>query len=162
MTYHVYNTIVRQTTNYKASRTKVRGRKENDMHHEASRTTLRVTKALADLQRVRILMLLQGGELCVCQIMEVLGLAPSTVSKHLSLLNAAGLVDARKAGRWAYYRLPHGAAQAAIRPLLQWLRTSLRHDDGTKDDVLRLRRVVACAPENLARRQRKRRGKPQP
>ena len=66
------------------------------MNREAMRETLRVTKALSDLQRVRILMLLRGGELCVCQIVEVLALAPSTISKHLSLLSAAGLVDWRK------------------------------------------------------------------
>ncbi len=123
------------------------------------RDTLRITKALADVQRVRILMLLQGGELCVCQIMEVLGLAPSTVSKHLALLHAAGLVEVRKEGRWAYFQLPGGAARAALRPLLHWLQTTLANDDAIASDAQKLRKVVACPPLKLARQQRRRLGK---
>ena len=46
-----------------------------------------------------------GRELCVCQIVELLGLAPSTVSKHLAILKQARLVDSRKEGRWMFYRL---------------------------------------------------------
>src|SRR5450756_2074826 len=95
------------------------------MKSDAMRSTLRVTKALADIQRVRILMMLRPGELCVCQIMEVLALAPSTVSKHLSILSAAGLVDMRKVGRWAYYRLPEGPSGAFVKPVLKWLDNTL-------------------------------------
>ena len=64
-----------------------------------------VTKALADENRVRMLLALQKQELCVCQIIELVKLAPSTVSKHMSILRSAHLVDARKDGRWMYYRL---------------------------------------------------------
>ena len=67
---------------------------------------LNITKALADENRLRMLMALQDGELCVCQITELMGLAMSTVSKHLSILYQAGLVNARKEGRWMYYSLP--------------------------------------------------------
>ena len=62
-------------------------------------------KALGDENRVRILLSLQDGELCVCQIIELLGLAASTVSKHLSILRSARLVESRKDGRWMYYQL---------------------------------------------------------
>ncbi|MBA4388168.1 MAG: ArsR family transcriptional regulator [Verrucomicrobia bacterium] len=120
------------------------------------KSTLRVTKALADLQRVRILMLLQSGELCVCQIIEVLALAPSTISKHLSVLSVAGLVDSRKDGRWAYYRLPGGIAAAFVRPVLKWLCDTLENDDTIKQDMKKLREVVSCDPESLCRRQRER------
>jgi ArsR family transcriptional regulator, arsenate/arsenite/antimonite-responsive transcriptional repressor len=126
------------------------------MNGEAMRTTLRVTKALADLQRVRILMMLQPGELCVCQIVEVLALAPSTVSKHLSVLSAAGLVDFRKDGRWAHYRLPEGSAGVLVRPVLKWLGDRLKTDETIEQDQKKLRTVVACDPENLCRRQRER------
>jgi len=54
---------------------------------------IRITKVLADESRVRILRLVMEKELCVCQIIETIQLAPSTVSKHLLLLNQAGLVD---------------------------------------------------------------------
>jgi len=63
-----------------------------------------VTKALADGNRVRALMSLKDRELCVCQIIELLGLAPSTVSKHMAILRQARLVDGRKEGRWIHYR----------------------------------------------------------
>ena len=69
------------------------------------RELMAVVKALADENRVRIVLALQPGELCVCQIVELLRLAPSTVSKHMSILEAARLVDRRKQGRWMFYRL---------------------------------------------------------
>jgi len=123
------------------------------------RGTLRITKALADAQRLRILMLLRGGELCVCQIVEVLRLAPSTVSRHLSLLSAADLVVSRKDGRWAYYRLPDadeaGAAHAA-HAAQQWLENTLGHDKSITADIAKLRIAAASDPEALCRQQRER------
>ena len=75
------------------------------------RAFMSLTKALADPNRVRLLLALRGGELCACQITELFGLAPSTMSKHLSILYQAGLVDSRKNGRWVHYgvaaRLDH-------------------------------------------------------
>ena len=62
-------------------------------------------KAISDPTRIRMLKLLEGGELCVCQIMEVLGLVQSTASKHLNILKMSGLVESRKGGTWSYYRL---------------------------------------------------------
>lgn len=125
------------------------------MNSPAMRTTLGITKALADLQRLRILMMLQPGELCVCQIVEVLALAPSTVSKHLSVLSAAGLVDFRKDGRWAYYRLTQGPSEASsVHPLLKWLGNRLAQDEGALRDQKKLKTVVACNPVSLSRKQR--------
>ena len=124
------------------------------MSNESMKAALRVTKALADLQRVRILMMLSAGERCVCQIMEVLALAPSTVSKHLSILSAAGLVDFRKEGRWMYYRLPDGTAGTFVRPVLKWLGQTLKTDEQIQQDAKKLRAVVACDPGSLCRRQR--------
>lgn len=63
------------------------------------------SKAISDPTRVRMLKLLEGGELCVCKIMEVLDLVQSTASKHLNILKMAGLVESRKNGTWSYYRL---------------------------------------------------------
>ena len=128
------------------------------MNTDAMRTTLRVTKALADPQRVRILMMLEPGELCVCQIVAVLGLAPSTVSKHLSILAAADLVMSRKEGRWAYYRLPDPAAGTFAQPVLDWLGATLSDDGQILADREKLTDVMACDPEDLCRRQRVRDG----
>lgn len=125
------------------------------MSEQAMKATLRVTKALADTQRVRILLLLERGELCVCQIIEVLGLAPSTVSKHLSLLHAAGLVDVRKEGRWVYYSLSaESGRQVAL--LLQWLRQATAGDEIVTRDTRTLEEVLARDPEEVARSQRER------
>ena len=74
-----------------------------------------IAKALADENRVRLLLALQKQELCVCQLIELMGLAPSTVSKHMSILKQARLVEARKQGRWVYYR-PRRARRLAGRP----------------------------------------------
>ena len=60
------------------------------------REFMTITKALADDKRVRTLLALRKDELCVCQITALLGLAVSTVSKHLSILYQAGLVESRK------------------------------------------------------------------
>ena len=88
---------------------------------------LAVTKALADESRLRALMALRGGELCLCQIISVLGLSPATVSKHMNLLYAAGLVERRKEGKWHYYRL---AGRQAAPPAREALRFVTRHLEG--------------------------------
>lgn len=66
---------------------------------------IRQAKAIADPTRARVLKLLEERELCVCDIMEILGLGQSTASKHLGILKTAGLVESHKNGTWSYYRL---------------------------------------------------------
>ena len=66
---------------------------------------LTTCRALADENRIRILMALRGRQLCVCQVTAFLDLAPSTTSKHLSILRQARLIESNKQGRWVYYRL---------------------------------------------------------
>ncbi len=63
------------------------------------------SKAISDPTRVRMLKLLETGELCVCEIMDVLKIGQSIASKHLGILKTAGLVESRKRGTWSYYRL---------------------------------------------------------
>ncbi len=65
---------------------------------------MEVIKALADENRVRILLFLGDTELCLCQLIELLRLSPSTVSAHVSILARSRLVEVRKEGRWHYYR----------------------------------------------------------
>jgi DNA-binding transcriptional ArsR family regulator len=66
---------------------------------------VRRAKAIADPTRARMLKLLGERELCVCEIVDVMGLGQSTASKHLGILKAAGLVESRKCGTWSHYRL---------------------------------------------------------
>jgi DNA-binding transcriptional ArsR family regulator len=87
-----------------------------------------VMKAVADPTRVRILKLLESGELCVCQIIAVLALTPSTVSKHLSLLKAAGLVNDRKEKKWVHYSLDRASEDPYVSRILQDLDVWLADD----------------------------------
>jgi ArsR family transcriptional regulator len=86
---------------------------------------LNITKALAEENRVRILLALEVEELCVCQIIELLELAPSTVSKHMSVLRQARLVESRKDGRWMFYRLADASAPAEVSEAIAWIKKSL-------------------------------------
>ena len=117
------------------------------------REFLNITKALADENRLRILMALQEGEICVCQITELMGLAMSTVSKHLSILYQAGLVNARKEGRWMYYSLPGKGTPIVARHALAWVRRSLDGQERVAEDGKRLKKVLAMDLSELCKRQ---------
>jgi ArsR family transcriptional regulator, arsenate/arsenite/antimonite-responsive transcriptional repressor len=113
-----------------------------------------IAKALSDLNRVRVISMLTAGELCVCQVTEVLNLATSTVSKHISILKQAGLGDARKEGRWMYYRLVDHPSQAA-RQALDWVRVHGPEDPMIQKDQKALDRILKMDKEHLCRNQRK-------
>ena len=114
---------------------------------------MNITGALADETRVRTLLALRQGELCVCQITELFSLAPSTVSRHLSLLFQAGLVESRKDGRWIYYKLPGTSAPVEVREALDWLNTSLRNSPQAAEDGKKLKRILRQDPTDLCKRQ---------
>lgn len=99
---------------------------------------LAITKALSDESRVRALMALKDGELCLCQIIDLLELAPSTVSKHMSLLFQAGLVEKRKEGRWHFYRLSTNGLSPEIKGALGWVAQTLRNEEVIAIDSERL------------------------
>src|SRR5664279_4197877 len=117
------------------------------------RDCLNITKALSDESRLRMLMALRDGELCVCQLTELMGLAMSTVSKHLSILYQAGLVAARKDGRWMYYSLPGKGAPPAAREAATWVRRSLENSERIAEDARRLKQVLAMDLTELCKRQ---------
>ncbi|MBZ0255693.1 metalloregulator ArsR/SmtB family transcription factor [bacterium] len=111
-----------------------------------------ILKALADENRVRILMALRNGELCACQIIELLGLAPSTVSKHLSILKNAGLVESRKDGRWMYFELADDESARAAEAV-QFIFANIKSDKQIQFDKKRLKAILDIEPETLCRRQ---------
>jgi ArsR family transcriptional regulator len=102
-------------------------------------------KALAHPARLRILAMLRGGELCVCQVTAVLGLAASTVSAHLAELRRARLVEEQKDGRWVRYRLREGAGD--LDPL--WPR--LDADPQARADAALLARLRRVPLQTLCR-----------
>jgi len=99
-------------------------------------------KAVSDETRVRILKLLDGRELCVCQLMEILGMGQSTVSKHLGILKTAGLVEYRRNGPWTFYRLPDRSINTYNLDFLKLLSSCLGDDALIREDKKSLRRTV--------------------
>ena len=118
------------------------------------REFMAITKALSDPSRVRILLALRRRELCVCRITELFGFAPSTMSKHLSILHHAGLIQSRKSERWVYYRLPDKSMPAAIREALDWVQQSLAKTQETRADAKKLKRILKIDPAEICRRQK--------
>lgn len=125
-----------------------------------------VMKAVADPTRVRILKLLEGGEMCVCQVVAVLELGQSTISRHLFLLRMAGLVRERQEKKWVHYALGGATATPYARKMLvavkNWLnddpvivrdrmRESLAREIGPveicgRGMTLPVRRAASCCP----------------
>ena len=119
------------------------------------REFMTVSKALADENRARVLMLLGRDELCLCQIIEMLGLAPSTVSKHMAVLRQAGLVAVRKRGRWCYFRLAGRETSKAAREAIRWAQRTLAEEKEIVKDAKRLKAVLKIDTEELCRHYRK-------
>jgi len=117
------------------------------------RDFMAMTKALADENRVRMLLALRGRELCLCQIVELVELAPSTVSKHMSILRQARLVEGRKDGRWMYYRLAGLEAEPAVREVIRWAERSVGSDPQIARDAQRLAQILEIDVEQLCRGQ---------
>ncbi|MDD5673533.1 MAG: metalloregulator ArsR/SmtB family transcription factor [Chitinivibrionales bacterium] len=121
---------------------------------------LAIAKALSDPSRVRALLALRRGELCVCQIIALLDLAPSTVSRHMSLLKQAGLVKGRKEERWMHYRLAKPeTGTGIIQASLQWVFMATEKDNTIEEDKKRMARILRQSPESLCKtRTKKRKG----
>jgi ArsR family transcriptional regulator, arsenate/arsenite/antimonite-responsive transcriptional repressor len=118
----------------------------------ATRTTLPAAvdavKALAHPGRLRMLGMLRGGDLCVCQLTAVLGLAASTVSSHLSDLRRAGLVAERRDGKWVHYHLiDHGPLADLVRQALRLVDEDdrLSQDARVVDDLRRIPLDTFCS-----------------
>lgn len=109
-------------------------------------------KALSDRNRLRVIAaLMRYDELCACQIIELMQVTGATVSRHMGVLIASGLVDSRKEGRWVYYRMRR---QVAFTALLGWLEQQLAKDSDIARDATTLAEILACDPEEISRKQR--------
>ena len=110
-------------------------------------------KALADDNRLRIVAALDGRELCVCQLTELLSLATSTVSQHIAILRRAGVLASRKHGRWVFYRLNTDKAVPQFAGVVRWVLDSAAALPHAKADQRRLQEILKTDPEVLCRRQ---------
>lgn len=104
---------------------------------------INICRALSDESRVRILLALRHRPLCVCQVTAFLDLAPSTTSKHLSILRQARLIEGRKNGRWVYYKLAESArTPAMVRQALAFALAQLGNDPLAVEDQARMAAIV--------------------
>jgi DNA-binding transcriptional ArsR family regulator len=103
---------------------------------------VRLFKALGDPTRLRIINLLEGGELCVCQLTAALGMGQSRISRHLSILREAGLIEDRRRGKWVHYRLSRqGLPRQVGSTLIQ-----LARDPAVRRDRLEAERARLSVP----------------
>jgi len=105
-------------------------------------------RALADPTRLRLINLIAGQELCVCYFVQVIDVPQPKISRHLAYLRKAGVVAARREGKWMHYQLtqpadPHAAA------ILKTTLASFRHNKEMQRDLERLKRAC-CGPQSLA------------
>ena len=100
--------------------------------------------ALADPTRLRLLNLMRGGEVCVCFFVEVLGQGQPKISRHLAYLRRAGVVGARRDGKWMHYRITH-PPEEPLRRVLDETLAWMEHDVEMQHHQSRLA-SVCCAP----------------
>lgn len=107
----------------------------------------RLFSALADPTRLRLLHLMDGAEVCVCYFVEILGQSQPKISRHLAYLRNAGVVRARREGKWMHYRIerPADAGAAAI---LEAVLKSLKADARMQADLVRLKQAC-CVPQRF-------------
>lgn len=104
----------------------------------------RFFQALGDMTRLRLLNLMGDQEICVCYFVEILGQGQPKISRHLAYLRSAGIVSARREGKWMHYRIvmpPHIGAAQILRQTLAWL----KEEKAMQADRARLSRAC-CSP----------------
>lgn len=111
---------------------------------------LDIARALADPNRLKALACLQGGELCACQLVIMLGHKPSTVSRHMSILRRAGLVESTKCGLWVHYRVATKPT-APAREVLAWIKRHGRKGKSALIDEGKLKKVRGMNQRDLCR-----------
>ena len=104
-------------------------------------------RALADPTRLRLLNLIADREICVCYFVEILRISQPKISRHLAYLRNAGIVAARREGKWMHYRLTIPKDQAAASILRETLK-HLREKPETQRDISRLR-SACCSPHKF-------------
>ena len=105
------------------------------------RNLVKIFKAISDTNRIRILKMLEVKPLCVCEIREILGLANSTVSKHLSILRDAEFILDIKDGKWVEYKLNIARTNKYVKKLLPLIQSWLPEDEIVIKDRKRVKKV---------------------
>ena len=101
-----------------------------------------IFKALSDDTRLRVVKLLQERELCVCELMQVLDMSQPRISRHMSVLKNAGLVEDRREGKWVHYSLRNGVENKEINVILQTLSRLAADHPLVQVDRRKLKRAI--------------------
>ncbi|MBN2468897.1 MAG: metalloregulator ArsR/SmtB family transcription factor [Deltaproteobacteria bacterium] len=104
--------------------------------------TAQIFQALSDETRLRVMKLLQERELCVCELIQVLEMSQPRISRHLSVLKNAGLVNDRREGKWVYYSLKKGAENDDVKPILETISLVANDDSVVRNDNKNLKKAV--------------------
>jgi ArsR family transcriptional regulator len=113
----------------------------------------RLFSALSDNNRLRIIAALKVyGDMCACQVVELLQVTGATTSKHLSILIQVGLIDSYKEGRWVHYRLDYSSTD--FDQVMGWLENKLSQTDIIKSDKRALKEIMTVDREEICRKQR--------
>ncbi|MGV6814223.1 MAG: ArsR/SmtB family transcription factor [Phycisphaerales bacterium] len=112
-----------------------------------------IANALSDPNRIRLLAACLDRERCVCQLVELIDLSNASISKHLSMLKRAGLLESRKEGRWVHYRSPE-VPTAMVRDAIALITSHALNDGQLIADRDRLVEIDAIEPIELAKMQR--------
>ena len=105
--------------------------------------------ALSDHTRLRLLNLMDGREVCVCYFVGILGQSQPKISRHLAYLRRAGIVAARREGKWMHYRIVVPAHSVAAKILRETLE-ALREDKAMQLDLKRLGKACCMAERSFA------------
>ena len=106
----------------------------DEMKKRQIKTIKKVLSALSDQSRLRIMAVLRMREMAVCEIRELLKLSFSTVSKHLSILKEAGLIDSEKEGKWVNYKINDDDLPREIKKILNQVLSYISKDEQIKED----------------------------
>ena len=104
--------------------------------------------ALSDRTRLRLLNLMDGREICVCYFVEILGQSQPKISRHLAYLRRAGVVSARREGKWMHYRIIAPEHAGAARILRETIAV-VREEKAMQADLARLDKAC-CAPQRVS------------
>jgi ArsR family transcriptional regulator len=106
-----------------------------------------IFRALGDPTRLRLLNLMAGQEVCVCYFTEVIGAPQPKISRHLAYLRKAGIVSARREGKWMHYKLA-APSSPSVASILKSVLAALEQDKSLQRDRQRLNRAC-CGPRSL-------------
>lgn len=101
-----------------------------------------IFKALSDVTRLRVIKLLQERELCVCELMQVLEMSQPRISRHMSVLKNAGLVEDRREGKWVYYSITNKPQEKDVKIMLDAMAVMANNNAQVKADQNKLKKAV--------------------